>query len=67
MRPRDYEGGREAMPRGIAVVMTMAILTLITGVVMALAVMVWQPWHTEDQGGGIQGGGDPTPAQHGPR
>jgi hypothetical protein len=46
--------------------MTMAILTLITGVVMALAVMVWQPWHTEDHRGGTQGGADPTPARHEP-
>jgi hypothetical protein len=50
------------MPRGVAVVMTIAIVTMIASVMTALAVMVWQPWHTEETGGGgIQGGADPTP------
>jgi hypothetical protein len=51
------------MPRGVAVVMTIAIVTMIASVMTALAVMVGQPWHTEETGGGggIQGGADPTP------
>jgi hypothetical protein len=45
----------------MALVMTIAILTMIASVMTALAVMVWQPWHADESGGGIQGGGDPTP------
>ncbi len=42
--------------------MTAGILTMIAGVMIVLAAFAWQPWQEDHTtGGGIQGGGNPTP------
>jgi hypothetical protein len=52
------------MPRGVAVIMTAGILTMIASVVLILAIFTWQPWRESTTGGGIQGGADTPVPEH---
>lgn len=61
MEAKEKRGSPEQMPRGVAITMTFGILTLIASVIVVLAVFTWQPWQEDEAGGGIQGGGNPTP------